>query len=31
MLHSFREVEGQKFDIRYKVFHDTHIERMTVV
>ena len=28
MLHCFREVKCQEFDIRYKVFYNIHIERI---
>ena len=30
MLHCFREVKYQEFYIRYKVFYDTHIKRITL-
>ena len=30
MLHCFREVKCQEFDISYKVLYDIHIERITV-
>ena len=30
MLHCFREVKCQEFDIKYKVFYDIYIERITV-
>ena len=30
MLHCFKEVKCQEFDIRYKVFYDIHIDCITV-